>query len=31
LALPLIALYLLAGLFAVLNDKRRDRKNPDRV
>ena len=31
LALPLIALYLAAGVFALLNDKRRDRKNPDRV
>jgi sec-independent protein translocase protein TatC len=31
LALPLIALYFASGLLALLNDKRRDRKNPDRV
>jgi sec-independent protein translocase protein TatC len=31
LALPLIALYLLAGVFALLNDRRRDRKNIDHV
>ena len=31
LSLPLIALYLVSGIFAVLNDKRRDRKNLDRA
>jgi sec-independent protein translocase protein TatC len=31
LAVPLILLYLASGTFALLNDKRRDRKNPDRV
>ena len=31
LAVPLIALYFASGLFALLNDKRRDKKNLDRV
>lgn len=31
LAVPLIALYFLAGLFSLLNDRRRDRKNIDYV
>jgi sec-independent protein translocase protein TatC len=31
LAVPLILLYFASGTFALLNDKRRDRKNPDRV
>jgi len=31
LAVPLIALYFLAGVFALLNDRRRDRKNLDNV
>lgn len=31
LAVPLIALYFASGVFALLNDKRRDKKNPDRV
>ncbi len=31
LAVPLIFLYLGSGLFALLNDKRRARKNPDRA
>jgi len=31
LAVPLIALYFASGLFAYLNDKRRDKKNSDRV
>jgi sec-independent protein translocase protein TatC len=31
LAVPLIALYFLAGLFSLLNDRRRDRKNVDYV
>ena len=31
LALPLILLYFVSGLFALFNDKRRDRKNPDRA
>jgi sec-independent protein translocase protein TatC len=31
LALPLIVLYFVSGLFALFNDKRRDRKNPDRA
>ena len=31
LAVPLIALYFLAGLFSLLNDRRRDRKNIDHV
>jgi sec-independent protein translocase protein TatC len=31
LAVPLIALYFASGGFAVLNDKRRDKKNLDRV
>jgi sec-independent protein translocase protein TatC len=31
LALPLILLYLISGLFAVLNDKRRDRKLHEQI
>ena len=31
LAVPLIALYFASGVFALLNDKRRDKKNIDRV
>jgi sec-independent protein translocase protein TatC len=31
LAVPLIALYFASGVFALLNDKRRDKKNLDRV
>ncbi len=31
LAVPLIALYFTSGVFALLNDKRRDKKNLDRV
>jgi sec-independent protein translocase protein TatC len=31
LAVPLIALYFLAGLLSLLNDRRRDRKNIDYV
>jgi Sec-independent protein secretion pathway component TatC len=31
LAVPLIALYFASGVFALFNDRRRDKKNLDRV